>query len=530
MTKLAVSIWVNNPQQALADTARAAEAGADLVELRLDNLADAPEAATTIVQQADLPCIATCRPVWEGGHFEGEEPTRLTLFEALSAGPRQPAYLDIELAAWQHSAEVRERMAALVSDPKAAAANAPGLILSSHDFEGRPADLLRRVEAMAGEPLCRVIKLAWRARSLRDNLEAFELLSHQLKPMICLCMGEFGVPSRVLAPKFGALLSFASLDEEQTTAAGQVTAAETTGLYRWRALQKATRVFGVIGYPVGHSMSPPIHNAGFEAIDYDGVYLPLPIHAEYEQFKATVGMWLDAESLNFQGASVTIPHKQNLLRYVKEQGGRIEPLAETIGAANTLSRLEDGTLYASNTDYAAALDATCAAMNIDRAQLSGRRIAVLGAGGAARAIVAGFAHHGSHVTIYNRTLDKAQAIAESFDDAEGRVTAAPLDALAGASADVIINCTPIGMHPDTDASPVGDDVSYHPAWGDGTLVFDTIYNPPTTRLLEQADAAGCQTIGGVEMFIRQAAVQFELWTHQPAPLDTFREVMQRRLP
>lgn len=529
MSKLAVPIWVETVDQALRDAARAAEQGADLVELRLDHVAEQGEAAASLVQQVALPCIVTCRPTWEGGRFDGSEEDRIALWEAVTAGPSQPSYLDVELAAWQASGEVRERIGALVADPESATANAPGLILSSHDFRGRPRDLLRRLETMAGEPLCRVIKLAWQARSLRDNVEAFELLTQQVKPMIALCMGEFGLPTRVLAPKFGSLISFASLDEQTGSAPGQPTIERIKRPYRWDAIGPDTRVYGVIGYPIEHSMSPPLHNAGFAAVGEDAVYLPLPVHAAYEQFKATVGEWLAAERLDFRGASITLPHKENLIRFVEESGGVVEPLAASIGAANTLARQADDQLYASNTDYAAALDAVCAALEIERDQLAGRRVGVIGAGGASRAIVAGFARYGARVTVYNRTVDKAQTLAGAFGRDGAEVTASPLAELAGAPADVWINAASVGMYPDTDKTPVREDPAGHPAWGPGTVVFDTIYNPPVTRLLQQAEGAGCLTISGVEMFIRQAAAQFELWTARPAPLDIFRKTMEGEL-
>ena len=232
-----------------------------------------------------------------------------------------------------------------------------GLILSSHDFEKRPIDLYQRVEAMAQSTACRVIKVAWAARSLRDNIEAFEVLQSQYKPTIALCMGEYGLPSRVLAKKFGALLTFAAIDGQPGTAPGQPTISELKNLYRWDKINAQTEVYGVIGYPVGHSMSPAIFNAAFDEQDYDGVYLPMLIEPSYESFKATVLSWLDMESLNFRGASVTIPHKENLIRFVTEQGGEVEGLAAKIGAANTLTVREDGSLFASNSDYAGALDA-----------------------------------------------------------------------------------------------------------------------------------------------------------------------------
>lgn len=524
MTHLAVSIFVDELAAAIAAARAAADAGADLVEYRIDRFTDDLAAVTALVEMSPLPCIITCRPAWEGGEYQGDDEDRLAVFAAAVAGVHQPAYLDVELAAWQRSPRWRERLLKIIHGD-AAEALPIGLILSSHDFEQRPRDLYQKVRAMAEAEDGRVIKVAWQARSLRDNLEAFELLEQQYKPTIALCMGRFGLPSRVLAKKFGALLTFAALDAEDVTAPGQPTLEELTRLYRWGALRRSTQVFGVIGWPVGHSRSPAIHNAGFDATGYDGVYLPLPIPPEYEHFKATVGAWLDFAPVDFRGASVTIPHKHNLLRFVRERGGEIEPLAETIGAANTLTVRGDGSLYASNTDYAAALDAVCDGLHIERAELASQRVAVIGAGGAAQAIVAGFAHYGAQVTIYNRTLERAEALAARFAASAGQVAAAPLEALPQADYHVLINCTPVGMHPNVDASPLEQAAAWGPGLPGlpGVVVFDTIYNPAETRLLREAKAAGCQTISGVEMFVRQAAAQFELWTGLPAPLDAFRE-------
>ena len=522
MTKLCVPIMVDSAEQALADAHSAQQAGADLVELRLDRFADDREGAAKLVGNCPLPCLVTVRPSWEGGEYDGDDMHRIALIEYLGITCAGPAYFDVELATYDRSANLRQKVMLVVDHPGQPRPTDTGLILSSHDFNGRPADLIRRIKAMTDYGACRVVKLAWAARSLRDNLEAFEIIRQRHKPTIALCMGEHGLMSRVLAKKFGALLTFAAIDHGQGTAPGQPTIDELKSLYRWDKLNEQTRLFGVIGDPVGHSMSPAIHNAGFDEVDYNGVYLPMRIPPEYEHFKATVGSFLDERPLDFRGASVTIPHKQNLLRFVEESGGEIEPLAAQIGAANTLTVREDGSLFASNTDYAAALDSVCGALEIERDGLADKHVAVLGAGGAARAVVAGFAACDARVTVFNRTLDKADTLARSFD-----AHAAAFDKINSAKFDILINCTPLGMHPDVNATPLGDTARLsgeHPP-----LVFDTIYNPVETRLLREAKAAGCVTVSGVEMFVRQAAAQFELWTGQPAPSERFRRVVLDRL-
>ncbi|MEM9419091.1 MAG: type I 3-dehydroquinate dehydratase [Planctomycetota bacterium] len=372
MTRLTVPITVHDRPSALADATRAAEMGADLVEYRVDTFCPPEvdvEEVQKLVAESPLPCIVTCRPTWEGGAYDGDEMHRLALIEHAGLGQDgvTPAYLDVELKAYESSANLRQKVGLVVDhDTQPRPDVSTGLILSSHDFVTQPSDLDRKLMAMAEAEACRVIKLAWRARSLRDNLEAFEIIRRKLKPTIALCMGDEGLASRVLAKKFGALLTFAALDPAQGTAPGQPTVRDLKELYRWDAIREDTAVYGVIGYPVGHSMSPAFHNAGFDETGHNGVYLPMPIPPEYEHFKATALSWLEYKPLHFRGASVTIPHKANLLRFVEEQGGEIEPLAATIGAANTLTKRDDGSLYASNTDYAALLDAVCDALSIGR--------------------------------------------------------------------------------------------------------------------------------------------------------------------
>lgn len=520
MTLLAATTMVQSIDQALDAASRAAAGGADLIEFRVDRFAHDPASLSHLVANAALPCIVTCRPTWEGGFYDGGEDARVNLFKNLIQAPKPPAYIDLEWAGYQQSHLWRQQIDQLLRPD-----GPTGLILSSHDFDGRPSDLSQRVEAMASVAACRVVKVAWRAQSLLDNLEAFKILARTRKPTVAICMGEPGLPSRVLAKKFNAMLTFASLEPTATTAEGQPTIAQLKHLYRWDTINRDTRVLGVIGHPVSHSAGPAVHNAGFNAVGFDAVYLPMPIAPGYDPFAACVSAWLDMPGLHFHGASVTIPHKQNLLRFVRERGGTIEPLAQQIGAANTLARSADGSLHAANTDYAAALDTVCAALNISRAGLAQRRVAVIGAGGAARAVVAGFAASDATVVVYNRTLEKAQELADQFNGKTGKVVPARLDKLCDSCCQIYVNCTPIGMHPHTDATPI----PAAPSWEPGTLVFDTIYNPPRTRLLRDAQAAGCVTASGLDMFVRQAAMQFEMWTGHAAPTDLFRRVLTEYL-
>ena len=517
MTRLCVAIFVVDEAQARRDIAVAAERGADLVELRVDKLED----VSVLVRLLDaklLPAIVTCRPTWEGGHSPLSDLDRgIVLTTAADAGAE---FIDVEWATVQrHAAAVRQMMAS--REPN----GSTRLIVSTHRFtQGRPPRLLNLVLDVLNSP-ADVGKFVWRAGTIRDNLEAFDILRHANKPTIALCMDEAGLISRVLAKKFGAFLTFASLDATGGTASGQVPVADMTGLYRWHAIGPATRVYGVVGSPVAHSMSPAVHNAAFDAVGHDGVYLPLLVNPGYESFKAFMESFLADDGLHLSGLSVTIPHKENALRYLNERGAAVEPLADRVGAVNTIA-IDGPTLRGTNTDYAAILDTITTALGIDRAGLDKMRVAVIGAGGTGRTAVAALASCGATVVVYNRTRERADALAAEFDGSPGKVVAANWDKLCGSCCDVFINTTPIGMSPDVDASPFGD---APPPLSADTLVFDAVYNPPQTKLLRQAAAAGARTAGGVEMFVRQAAAQFTAWTGQAAPADVMRQVVEARL-
>ncbi|HZZ41662.1 MAG TPA: shikimate dehydrogenase, partial [Tepidisphaeraceae bacterium] len=400
------------------------------------------------------------------------------------------------------------------------------VIVSSHDFVGRPERLHNIVLEMnggAGD----VNKIVWTARTIRDNLEAFEILQSRQKPTIAICMGEAGLISRVLAKKFGGLLSFASLKEGKGTAAGQVSLADMKRLYRWDAMGPATKVYGVVGSPVGHSMSPAIHNACFEQVGWDGVYLPLLVEGSYESFKAFMETFLNFEGMNLSGLSVTIPHKENALRYLVEKGAVVEELAVRIGAVNTIVVEESGKkLRGMNTDYGAILDSITSKMGVTRDGLKGIRVGVLGAGGTGRTAVAGLAACGATVVVYNRTREKAEALATEFNGKSGKVVAAPLEKVCDSCCQVWVNTTSVGMYPKVDESPM---VGKMPKMDGETVVLDTVYNPMRTRFLQEAEAAGARTIGGIEMFVRQAAAQFEVWTGVTAPRDLMRQVVEGRL-
>jgi len=514
-----VAIYVKSVEQARRDMALAAEAGADLVELRVDEFPAASGAALkALLKESIIPAIVTCRPIWEGGQSELEDEDRAIVLEsAVRSGAR---FVDIELKALKQSEVALDEIVENAMDGDSAQ-----VIVSSHDFTGRPEKLyniLTDLDSCGGD----INKIVWTARTVRDNIEVFEALKTRQKPTIALCMGEAGLISRVLAKKFGAFLTFASLETDSGTAPGQISIADMKQLYRWDEINATTSVYGVVASPVKHSMSPAIHNAAFDKIGFDGVYLPLLVEPSYESFKAFMEMFLGFKPLHLSGLSITLPHKENALRYLTEKHADVEELAKRIGAVNTIAISPEGELQGTNTDYAAILDSITAKLNCTREALAEKRVAVIGAGGTGRTAVAALASCGATVVVYNRTKERADALAEEFNGKSGQVVSARMEKLCDSCCHVFINTTSVGMHPNVNESPLGEqDVKFTPE----TVVFDTIYNPIKTKLLQQAEAAGAKTIGGVEMFVRQAAGQFKLWTGREAPVDVMRKVIESHL-
>ena len=517
MTAICVPIFLRDPGAALVEAATAAEAGADLVELRADE-ADAA-AIGAAVRGSPLPTIVTIRAAYEGGRCTLDDAARAPLFAA--AAEAGAAYLDCELAAFERTPALRDTLLRCCRQPEHG--TGPHLIISSHDFAGRPADLPALLARLAAVRPASIAKLAFLAGSLRDAADALALMPdfrrrHGME-LLALAMGPFGQITRLLAPKYGAPLTFATVAAGGESAPGQPTVRELVELYRFREQKPSWPVYGVVGWPVGHSLSPHVHNAGFAHLGHAGVYVPLPIAPTHDEFCSNVDALRACPGLDLRGLSVTIPHKEHALTYARAHGAVIDELSARIGAVNTLAWQPDGTLVATNSDYAGALDALTDALGTGRAGLAGRSAAVLGAGGGARAIVAGLAASGARVTIYNRTVAKAAELAAGF--AESGVQAAPLDAVSAGASDIYINCTSLGMHPKVEGCPVPEAMHFTPQ----AVVFDTVYTPRDTLLLRRAAADGARTIPGLEMFVRQAAVQFELFTGRSAPVDTFRRVM-----
>jgi len=313
-------------------------------------------------------------------------------------------------------------------------------------------------------------------------------------------MGEVGLPARVLALRQGSALAYAPIG--QATAPGQVSLHDLKYLYRAHELTRHTRVYGVVGNPVGHSLSPLMHNTGFVARRVDAIYLPFLVK-DLRDFLSAV------PELGIRGFSVTIPHKQNILRYLQE----CDPLAAEIGAVNTIIVRRNGWLFGCNTDYVGVLRALEKKM-----RLAGSRVLIFGAGGVARAAAFALAKAGADVAICARRENAARALAKAVGG-----ESLPRRALRSETFDAIINSTPIGMHPRDQVSPLAASEL------NCRIVMDLINRPEKTKLLRLAASKGMTTVSGVEMFVPQGVAQWEMWTGMRAPESLMRRAVLRAL-
>lgn len=522
MTYLAVSTGSKSTDEAAEQIKAAKKAGAEMLELRTDYLAglDVEKMRTVLAaaRKTSLPVIVTCRDKAQGGDADlpSELRTRI-LVEAIGAGAD---YVDCEFDNFVLS-DTNEKITAALNEH-----DGVGLILSAHRFEGPFSNPAGVYEEIVRTEKRAIPKLAYTAEHINDCFAGLDLLVQKDQDAIILCMGQAGLMTRLLAKKLGGFVTYACSDAEHATAPGQLTVGEFKELYRWDRIDEATEVFGVIGSPVAHSLSPAIFNACFDAHNINAIYLPLLVEGGKEEFYVFVNNVVSrgggsgtGGGLGFGGFSVTLPHKSHARDYVNHVGEFVEPLAENIGAANTLKIGFGGIVSGYNTDYAGAMDALRSVLGTGKHELHKMKVAVVGAGGVARAVVAGLADVGAHITIYNRTVAKAEALADEFN-----CRYAPLDQLQRMDAAVVINCTSIGMSPNVDASPIPVECIKG-----NMVVFDTVYNPLETKLLKDAEAAGAKTVSGAEMFIRQAMAQYKIFIGQPPEEDVIHETVHKHL-
>jgi 3-dehydroquinate dehydratase/shikimate dehydrogenase len=489
---ICVSIGRGRHRHVIAEHKHLADHGVQLVELRLDYIQGEVQ-VKRLLKDRPCPAIVTCRRKRDGGRWDRSEEARLQLLRlAIVEGAD---YIDLE-------------------DDVAGGIRRYGKtkrIVSHHDMLRTPPDLAElhaRMSALDAD----IVKLATMANHPTDNLRMLELVRAALVPTVGICMGDIGVPTRILCGRAGAPFVFATFNDERALAPGQIGWLAMRDLYRFESIGSSTRVFGVVADPVAHSLSPVVHNAAIAAAGLDAVYVPFRVPADQlEEFLAEAGRWPLA------GLSVTIPHKEAVL----PQCAVKDDLVRSIGAANTLSFTPPG-IAASNTDAVAAVESLQAMLAESEQLTSGdglgvKTALVLGAGGAARAVAFGLKQRGVEVTIASRTPERAKKVA-----ADVGCKAVEWTARHRMPHDCIVNATPIGMHPEVDQTPY-DKEHFRPYM----VVFDTVYNPENTLFIKEARAAGCRVVTGVEMFVRQAAIQFRTWHGIEPPAGVMREALKR---
>ena len=454
---------------ALRATCEQAVEWADLIELRLDCLHELPEK----LPQLDSPVILTFRPSEQGGYRNSTREERQRFWSSI-APQAETIWWDVE--------------GDLVHD---LTPDWSRVIVSHHDFSGVPNDLEQVYERLARTPAA-VLKIAVQANDILDCLRIFNLLDrarNEHRELIAIAMGNAGIATRILGPSRGSFLTYGALDDQGATAPGQVNARNLRSLYHIDTIDSETMICGLVGLPVMHSVSPHIHNAAFVTEKVNGVYLPFEVQDARQFFKRMVHLRTRELNWNLRGLSVTAPHKQTVMECLDW----IDPDAKEIGAVNTVV-VENDRLLGYNTDAAGLIDPLLGRF----ATLRDARVAIIGAGGAARAAIWALQKQNANVTLFARDTTKAQPLADLF--------AIPCTSLTGASFagyDLVINATP--------ESPVTKE-----QLTDARCVYDLVYNPVMTRLLREAQEAGCDTLGGLEMLVAQAGKQFELWTGKKA--------------
>jgi len=483
LPRLCVALSAANPVE-LMDKIEAASNYNSLLELRLDYLPRPALLFPKLKQFAefhrDVLLAATCRRAANGGKFRGSVASELEVLQKAAATGCQ--LIDIELeTAKQLKTNDLERIR-----------QQAGVIISYHDFRGTK-KLEETWEAMHQLP-ADFIKIVSSAKSLADNVKMLHLLEQRtdVASTVGMCMGEQGVISRILNVRSGSAFTFASTQLGEETAPGQLAAPVLRDVYRIETIDAATKVYGVAGDPIAHSLSPQMMNTAFRRENINAVYVPL-------QTSDVNDLLTCVRQIPVQGVSITMPLKEDIMA----QLDKTDALSTKIGACNTIIRSQDGRLYGFNTDVAGIVRPL-----EQRLPLLGARVLVIGAGGAARAAVFGLKERNAEVWVMNRTADKGQRLARQ---AHAHSISRPQ--LKKLQFDVIINATPVGMSSTRVQSPLDESELQ------AKYLFEMIYNPAETKLVKMARAKGIQVIPGSEMFVHQGARQFEIWTGKPAPVE-----------
>ncbi len=473
MHQIVISITSPDTESAIEDMQKAAQS-CDLLELRLDRIRDAD--LPRLISSAPKPVIATCRRTHEGGAFSGTDAERLSLLS--QAGRRGAKYVDIELDSIEGF------------DPGRAK-----LILSHHDFTHVPEDIAE-IHGRICDLKPAIAKLVCTAKGAEDSAVMLRLNRKAPVPTAAFCMGRVGLPSRVLGRKYGARLTYAALDEASAAAPGQPTIRQFSDTYRLHSVRSRTAIYGILGNPALHSVGPVFHNAAFQALGKDAVYVPFET--------ADPGAFWSAFSSEIHGLSITTPYKRKALEFAK----RLSPEAVEIGAVNTLVRSRGG-FVGHNTDITGVRLPLLEKLGT----LSEKTVLILGAGGAAAAALYAVESEGARAFLCNRTESKAETLA-------GRIEAqvVPWEQRGQVSCDIVINATAVGLR--GEEAPILPEEFFSPSM----IAFDLVYHRGGTTFLQTAAKAGAATIDGVDMFVAQAVEQLKLWLGEAPDAETVSEL------
>ena len=492
--KVCVAITGSTPAEMIEKADEAARENLFL-EFRLDYLPKPllalPKLKEFLYERSDVTAVATCRRVAAGGKFKGTIANELEVLEKAAVAGCHLVDVELQTADALKKGQL-EKLRSLGA----------ALMISYHDFAAtKDLDgIFERIRPYEPE----FIKIVSTAKTLSDNVVMMRFLerARDLASVVGICMGDQGIISRVLGLRAGSVFTFAAATVGDETGPGQIAARTLEETFRIDHLDAATKVYGVVGNPIRHSLSPLMLNTAFRRETVNGVFLALQTSKMSDLLNLV-------REVPISGMAVTMPFKEEILKHLE----RTDPLSERIGACNTVVRSQDGKLYGFNTDVAAVVRPL-----ERRLQLKGAKILVLGAGGAARAAVFGLKDKGAEVFVLNRTPEAAQKLAR-----QAKAKTFRRDQLAKTNFDVIINATPAGMH------GVKPQSILEAKEINARIVFDLVYNPIDTPFIRMAREKSIPVITGVEMFVHQGARQFEIWTGKPAPEEEMLRVVVHAL-
>lgn len=508
-TRICISICADNLDELLQRINRAPMT-ADMVEIRLDcfdvaTLQDVVAKFESGAIRSSLSLIFTLRPMDQGGMRDLQFGERIEFWRSHLCPLQQDRfnYVDLEY-------DVARYLSSFT--PDIGSVDWDRVICSHHDFRVEPENLSEIWELLA-DTRAGVLKIAVVASDVSDCVPILKFLDrsrNEQRKAIAIAMGDAGITTRILGPARGSFLTYASPDSDHATASGQLDANTLEKIYRVRNITDETIITGLMGRPVSHSVSPHMHNAAFAASDLDAVYIPFDVQDPSRFLARMVHPRTRQIAWNLRGLSVTAPHKIAVMKHLD----RVDPAAKEIGSVNTIV-VKGEALFGYNTDVAAAISLLRRYLDFE-----GENVAIIGLGGAARALLWGLRAEGASVTVFARDVERASTTAQEFGAACRSIDGANFDGFHA-----VVHATPIGTRGQSEGATLVTETQLRGA----QVAFDLVYNPIETRFLSEARKAGCETIGGLEMLLVQAMLQFQLWFGTYPPTDVMEEAAMRAL-